>query len=116
MRARKPEPADVSISSLVDSSVSPSASVAPSVGDRRSHRPTQLAQSHEVDLEYKLEQLGFLPTKEDPALYRALGKNGFGLFLHLSTPLDLRTLNRLAKCTDRTAALRKCAALIVSQP
>jgi hypothetical protein len=53
-----------------------------------------------------LEQRGILPTAEYPVLYRALGKNGFGLFLYLEEGLNLQTLDRLAKCTERTALIK----------
>ena len=77
-----------------------------SVEDRQSRRPVQAVRFRETGLERKIEQLGFLPTAQYPLLYRGLGKNGYGLFLYLEAPLDLQTLNRLAKCTDRTAVLK----------
>jgi hypothetical protein len=56
--------------------------------------------NHEVGRDTQLEARGLLPTKESPVLFRAAGKNGFGLFLYLEKGLDLQTLNRLAKCTE----------------
>ena len=40
-------------------------------------------------------------------LCRALGKNGFGLFLYLGDGLDLQTLNRLAKCTELVELIKR---------
>jgi hypothetical protein len=65
-----------------------------------------------VNLEAELAQLGFLPTAEDPLLYRGLGKNGFGLFLYLEKALSLQTLNRLGGCTDIAGLLTEAAARI----
>src|SRR5690348_3545065 len=56
---------------------------------------------HEEGLEPALARLGFLPTLEDPVLWRGLGKSGYGLFLYLASGLDIGTLGRLADCNDR---------------
>lgn len=82
----------------------------PSAGGPQSRSRAPMARPRGKGLEHELARLGFLPTKEYPLLYRGLGLAGFGLFLYLEGPLDLQTLNRLAKCTDRTAVLKKCFA------
>jgi hypothetical protein len=57
-------------------------------------------------IERQLAAIGLLPSADDPALYRALERGGFGLFLHLQSALDLQTLRGLANCPDRGALLR----------
>jgi hypothetical protein len=74
--------------------------------------PTSLpAHNREADLELELDRLGLLPTKEDPILYRGLGKTGFGLFLYLEKPLDIQTLILLANIHDRAALLQNIVKL-----
>jgi hypothetical protein len=58
----------------------------------------------------ELEARGLLPTEESPVLLRTAGKTGFGLFLYLEEGLDLQTLDRLAKHTDRAGLIRRALA------
>jgi hypothetical protein len=70
----------------------------------------RVASIREENPGFELEARGILPTAEYPVLYRALGKTGFGLFLYLSEPLDLQTLDRLAKNKRLSAAMKRVLA------
>ena len=66
------------------------------------------------DIERQRERLCFLPTAEDPVLWRALGKSGYGLFLYLESGLDFETLGRLADAKDRAGVIKRAAAEVCS--
>jgi len=63
-----------------------------SAGEPQSQSASRRLPSHQDSLETALDMLGFLPSAEDPVIYRGLGKTGFGLFLYLESglgPVDI---------------------------
>ena len=59
------------------------------------------------DVESALGRIGLLPKREDPVLFRCVGQNAYMLSLHLDRGLTLRTLSRLAACSDRAALIER---------
>jgi hypothetical protein len=81
-----------------------------SAPNQQSRRPSHLRTCHVKDLFLELDRRGILPTAGDPVLFRAAGRTGGVLLLHVEGGLDPRTLGLLADHTDKAALIRRLLA------